>query len=107
MNPATLIDDLTRKGVHLSAKGDRLLVDAPKGVLTNEVLGALRDLKPEILAVLRAAPPWGPCVACEGRLFWADAREPPDNAHWRCDRCDPPPPGLWRHACALPSGGAA
>ncbi len=106
MNPSTLIDDLTRKGVHLSVKGDRLVVDAPKRMLTDEVIGVLRDHKPEILAALRATPPWEPSATCKGRLFWADAREPPDNARWRCDRCDPPPAGLWRHACALPPGGA-
>ena len=52
MNPATLISDLRRRGVELTAEGDRLHYRAPRGVLSPELLADLRSHKPEILAEL-------------------------------------------------------
>ena len=49
----TLLADLRRAGVLLTAKGDRLAFDAPAGVMTADVRAALTTHKPEILAVLR------------------------------------------------------
>jgi hypothetical protein len=50
MNAATLIEDLERRGVRLRMDGDRLIIDAPRGVLTDEITSVLASQK---LAVLR------------------------------------------------------
>ena len=109
-------------GVLLGGAGSWLYTAGPGATSEPQAEPVARRLlsnKPDVMAalgqvsqrppaeLLTSAPPWAPCVRCGGRLFWADAREPPDSARWRCHRCDPPPPGLWRHACALPSGGVA
>ena len=52
MNSATLLSDLWRRGVELTAEGDRLRYRAPRGVLSHELLAELRSHKPEILAEL-------------------------------------------------------
>jgi hypothetical protein len=58
---------------------------------------------------LEAAPPLDPeglpftaCPACGGGLFWKPADQPCEGPGWRCEACHPPPPDLWRHACAVP-----
>lgn len=44
---------LTREaGIVLEAQGERLMVDAPRGVLTPELRAELANHKPELLAVL-------------------------------------------------------
>ena len=50
---------LDRLGVVLSARGDRLVIDAPAGALTPEIKAALATHKPALLARL-ADPPWSP-----------------------------------------------
>ena len=50
MTVPEIIDRCTMLGIHLQAEGERLLVDAPKGVLTDELLALLRENKEEILA---------------------------------------------------------
>ncbi|MEE8057419.1 MAG: hypothetical protein V3T17_06245 [Pseudomonadales bacterium] len=52
MNARNLIDDLKRMGVVLSANGDRLHVNAPKGVITDHLKEQLFRSKPELLKVL-------------------------------------------------------
>ena len=52
MNPATLLSDLRRRGVELTAEGDRLRYRAPRGVLSPELLADLRSHKRELLAEL-------------------------------------------------------
>lgn len=51
-NAAEILSDLTRRGVRLAPNGDRLHVDAPKGLLTPELLDELRRHKAELLALL-------------------------------------------------------
>ena len=53
MNAETLIDGLHRRGVRLRIDGDRLRWVAPVGVMTEADLSALRQHKPEVLAILR------------------------------------------------------
>lgn len=53
MSPATLVRRLERLGVHLSTQGVRLIVDAPRGVLTDQLKSELQALKPEVLAIVR------------------------------------------------------
>ncbi len=52
MNPATVLSDLRRRGVELTAEGYRLHYRAPRGVLSPELLADLRSHKPELLAEL-------------------------------------------------------
>jgi hypothetical protein len=46
--------------------------------------------------------PCAACPACGGGLFWKDPALTPEGPGWRCEACHPPPPDLWRHACAVP-----
>lgn len=56
MTAAALIDALRRQDVHLAIHGDRLEVDAPAGVLTDDVRRELRAHRPEILARIGLIP---------------------------------------------------
>lgn len=56
MNAQVLLHDLITRGVILSANGDRLDIDAPDSVLTNELLTTLSEHKAELLALLRTKP---------------------------------------------------
>ena len=49
----TLIYDLSEKGIRLSVKHGNLTVDAPKGRVTSNILGVLKDRKPEIIKELK------------------------------------------------------
>ena len=52
MTARELLATLQAEGVRVSAKGDRLVLDSPKGVLDAERLEQVRVLKPELLALL-------------------------------------------------------
>ncbi len=56
-NVAEILSDLTRRGVWLAPNGDRLYVDAPKGLLTPDLLDELRRHKAELLALLHDVLP--------------------------------------------------
>jgi hypothetical protein len=49
----TLICELSEQGIKLSVKHGNLTVDAPKGKVTSNVLGVLKDRKPEIIKELK------------------------------------------------------
>jgi amino acid adenylation domain-containing protein len=53
MNLHSLLTHLSNQGVKLAVNGDSLLVDAPKGVMTQQLRDALTDNKAEILLLLR------------------------------------------------------
>src|SRR4051812_14148010 len=59
MSAPTLLASLTRRGVTLSARGDRLVVEASRGTITDEDLRALSPPRAGLTAVLPrpAAPP--------------------------------------------------
>ncbi|MCC7409045.1 MAG: hypothetical protein IT442_13325 [Phycisphaeraceae bacterium] len=57
MTAYALLNDLRQRGVVLTAKGDRLAYDAPRGVLTADLRALLVGLKPALLAILRGDPP--------------------------------------------------
>lgn len=102
MTATGLLDDLRNKGVRLSVEEDRLAVDAPKGMLTDDVRQAIRQHKQALLALLSqpmpaAAPvqstalpppapltPSYPCVVCGSTDRWED------RGIWRCRQCWPP-----------------
>jgi amino acid adenylation domain-containing protein len=50
---AAFLADLRTRDIHIRADGDRLIFDAPAGVLTPELRDRLRQCKDEILALLR------------------------------------------------------
>ena len=52
-NLVEFLSDLRTLGILLSADGERLICNAPKGVVTPEIRQGLADRKPEILAFLR------------------------------------------------------
>ena len=55
-----LLAECSRLGVALAAKGDRLIVDAPSGLLGPGFLDDLRLSKPELLTLLVTRPPTPP-----------------------------------------------
>jgi len=57
MNLHSLLTNLTNKGVKLSTQGDSLEVDAPQGVLTEELRDSLLFHKTEILTLLQNTSP--------------------------------------------------
>ena len=59
--PAELLDTLTASGVRLEARGVRILIDAPKGVLTAELRNALTLHKTGLIAALRLDSPCDNC----------------------------------------------
>jgi len=57
MSTPALLADLESRGIRLTATGpDRLHVDAPKGVLTPDLLDRLRLHKAALLSILAATP---------------------------------------------------
>ena len=70
MTAQQLLDALRADGVQVSANGDRLELDAPRGVLTRERLDQVRVLKPELLALLaEPGPPSPPAEPAEDASF--------------------------------------
>ena len=51
----SLLDDWRQKGIELRAKGDQLVLHAPRGAVTAEIAGLIRNHKAELLAFLSAA----------------------------------------------------
>jgi TubC N-terminal docking domain/Zinc-binding domain of primase-helicase len=91
MSVTDLLNELMWRGVVLTAYGDRLHVDAPKGTLTAELRRAMVQHKTELLKLLRTslgpepfhrdAPPAdclsdSPCAVCgsHDRWRWLDGR---------------------------------
>jgi TubC N-terminal docking domain len=56
VNALSLYHDLKKRGVILEAQGAYLKVDAPVGVVTEEVKTALVEFKPTLLKLLSRAP---------------------------------------------------
>ena len=82
MSAATLISDLGERGIRLATRGDRLVIDAPKGALTEADRRAIAEHKPELLALVGATGPdpldalRGPRRTPWGSLVWSDPDEP-------------------------------
>jgi len=57
MTATVLLGELRSKGVWLSVEDDQLVVDAPRGLLTDDLRQAIRQHKPALLALLRQEPP--------------------------------------------------
>ena len=52
MNVLALYHDMKRRGVLLKAEGERLVVDAPAGVLSGQDRAALDEAKPVLIRML-------------------------------------------------------
>lgn len=70
MSPAALLADLRARGVTLTAKGDRLRVEAPAGVLTPALRAVLVEQKPALMGLL-TPPPADPELAPRVAAFRA------------------------------------
>ena len=59
MTTSDLLDWAASKGIRLSVNGDKLHVDAPKGILTDGLKAILKARKPELLPILQRRGPSG------------------------------------------------
>ena len=90
MNAGLLLADLLARGVGLAASGDRLVVDAPKGVVTDDMRQLIAAHKLGLLALLEDDPrPTRPCHACHSRTW--RRRRPERGKGWLCGACYPDP----------------
>ena len=80
MNVPALYRDMKRRGILLKADGERLLVDAPAGELSEQDRAALAEVKPALLCMLAheadeerrlLAAGWSPKER-GGMLIWAN-----------------------------------
>jgi hypothetical protein len=107
LNAETLLARLAQLNVSIHADGDRLRLQ-PASMIPSGMLIELRQHKAEILANLSGLIDLGvlpdrPCPECGGGLWWRLATcEPGGPGPWGCERCDRPPPDVWRDACAVP-----
>lgn len=75
MSPLELLETLRRSGAEVIAEGERLRVQAPRGVLTEEIRRALAEQKVQLLAELSIASAWPPeCLEAKRRFGVAHAR---------------------------------
>ena len=68
-----LLRDLRQRGVRLSTNGNRLVVDAPRDVLTDDDRASLRAEKKSIIQVLATGADCSRsivCYACRSQQFW-------------------------------------
>jgi hypothetical protein len=69
-----LLAKVEQLGIVLTVKGDRLHVQAPKGILTADLRRALAAQKPDLIRRLAAPPPDAtggtPCPACGAAEWW-------------------------------------
>lgn len=75
MGARNLLADLTGAGMSITAEGDRLVI-RPASMLTDNMRAALRQAKPELLALLSVQPSARTCTACTHRLRRGTCAEP-------------------------------
>jgi len=73
MSALPAISEFSKQGITARVEGDELVVSAPKGTLTPEVLAKLKSKKPELLRSLRelqerAGPDWEEISADPAKL---------------------------------------
>ena len=88
MSAGLLLADLLARGVRLTAAGERLVVDAPKGVVTDDLRQLITIHKLELLSLLEDDPrPTRPCHPCRSKNW---RRRPPERGRgWLCAACYP------------------
>jgi amino acid adenylation domain-containing protein len=72
VNPRTLLSELRRRGVQISAESDQLVCRAPSGALTPDLRQALQEQKPALLELLRQE---GPVTTTSSRIPFRSAHE--------------------------------
>lgn len=80
MNAEAIIQDLTTRGVRVWAEADKLKLDAPVGILTDEDKAKLVAAKPELLAALSRP---GVCPKCRQGMNLQDR----SGDAWFCPSC--------------------
>ena len=75
MGARDLLDNLADAGLSVTVDGDRLVI-RPASKLTDHLRGALREAKPELLALLSAPLPKRTCLACTHHLRRGTCAEP-------------------------------
>jgi len=80
MTATALLDELRTKGVHLTVEGEHVAVDAPKGVLTDDVRQAIRQHKPELLDLLEVFEERAAIAEYDGLL----PRDEAERLAWAC-----------------------
>lgn len=92
MTPTALLSELERLDVRLEPKGERLKVDAPKGVLTRELREGIARYKAILLELLKDRRPVQ-CLTCGSMSFWwrATMTENGPRGDWLCAVCHPDP----------------
>lgn len=88
MTAKAILESLRVLGASVSLVGDKLRVEAPAGVLTDDLRRELIEHKAELVRLLRPAPDLPPpvCDRCGGALFWQSVAYGP----WTYARCYPP-----------------
>ena len=75
MGARDLLAELAEAGLSLATEGDRLVI-WPASKLTDPMRNALREAKPELLALLSVPSPERTCMACTHRLRRGTCAEP-------------------------------
>jgi len=84
-----LLTSLRRRGAELSTDGDQIVIDAPRGVLTDADLAALRRLKPLLLPMLASRVAPHRCNPTDRRVRDRRPDAPTDQrGDWLQTRCD-------------------
>jgi hypothetical protein len=105
MSARALLEELRRKGVTLIADGDRLVVEAPAEVATEDLRSVLSQHKLRLLEILR--PKGGGATGAQRRLIarwseypvWIELRDP-TTGEWHEVRAAECLPGLIKAADA-------
>jgi hypothetical protein len=81
MNPADLLTEASRRGIHLEVDGEGLRYKGPRGAMTPELREALTANKGKLRQLLTAPPAdflsEDPCATCgwRDRWQWLDGRD--------------------------------
>ncbi len=103
MNATRLLADLQRRDVRLSVEDDRLVLDAPKGVVTPALREQLRNSKAEVIRLLIGA---GDDRLTEAAIVrWLNTHPPEGLSPDLCGQCDQPLGQVGQNALPFLTGG--
>src|SRR5213075_80167 len=92
MTAHELLTELRTKGVEIKASSeDRLVIDAPKGTITEELRAALSGSKADLLTILKAEGVQKGAKASVSQPAVQNVRAPNDLALWEWNRSQLPP----------------
>ena len=113
MNAQDLLKDLRSRDVRVEADGERLVVDAPAGAITEEAKATLTEHKPKLLKLLgwerrklERADRLG-CTARWSRHPWWIELHDPTTGEWHEVKASECLPGVVAEADRIRKGGAA